>query len=1494
MKLIYKLIVLIVLLNAIAINSWGQYTGSVFTKPERELDPKGGTFEIVRVEPFPPFSIVEHPPWLNIIDHSNEQGGVPVLLVNCSANEGTGARGGFIKVTDATGNTDEIEVYQLLKTIVTAPSAPPVPSKEDKCGETILTSNTPPENVTYYWQNTANGTNRNHSQSKLVVTNNGTYYLRAYSNDDLWSETSSSVTVTIKNFPDNYTLSPVSESNPRPFLNSSQTGVSYQLMNSYEEIGSPLNGTGGAIQWTGDYADGIYTVRANNSDGCYSEMDGTIILGEAMTYIHLTSNKRYVASRDYQKAIKSVSEIQSADDILANVTYYDGLSRPDQVIQMGASPGGYDMVQPIDYNQYGQEQKKYLPYVLNKANQGAYIETELAVSNWTGHHGAVQDDFAFAETEFEASPLNRVLKQGAPGSEWQIGNNHTIRFDYQSNSAEDVLLLQVINGQLSNTGGEVIGDRSYYPAKKLVKTVTKDENWSSGQLHTTEEYKNFQGQVVLKRTYVNQSGTITPVETYYVYDDYGLLRYVLPPEAVKHLYGEGSSSPKSFKLIAQDKTLNQQESGVSEYMINQGSSLTLGPGFVFNSATDGKLTITTGNASADLIYAYEYDGLNRMVEKALPGATTIYMVYDNRDRLVATQDGEMRKNGEWLFTKYDKLNRPIATGIVDNNITEQSAMQTVVDNFYANTNNKEFEERGSIVHGYSDNSYPKNVSANGYLSITYYDDYEWTGSSDQSTYFNDLLAEFNNHGLTGATLPTISYYNKLRGLVTGTKTKVLDSQNTWLTAVTYYDDKLRPVLAQSDNYVGGEDVVLTSYDFVGKVMETWQCHKTSLSTQNKRIIRQKNDYDHAGRLLTIKQQMTGAVNLVTIAKNEYNELGELITKKVGGDANPVQQMDYKYNIRGWLTQINNPDDVTTNAKKKFGMKLHYNDAVANLTNSVQYNGNISAIEWQSPANSSIGSPGRKQAYGFSYDGLNRLIEADYGEGTNFTTNIDQYNVIIGEKDVHGNIHNSYDLNGNINKLSRKKAGSLIDDLTYAYTGNQLLSVDDKSNGTDGFREGSTNTYSYDLNGNMVKDNNKGLKTVEYNYLNLPKKLTGTDNKTIEYIYSANGQKLVKIAPNGTETYYAGGFVYEGSSLKYVLHPEGMVNTDGTTDYVYHIKDHLGNTRLSVNSGGSIVDQADYYPFGMLMTKKLSGGVNNKYKYNGKELQDDKINNIELDWYDYGARFYDASLGRWHVNDPLSEKYESFSPYTYVLNNPINAIDPDGKLVVFVNGLIFDRAMAWKTHGVYDGDYIKHYAYPPPRNIYTSGEPLMFKSRLDYWGNIDDRIGDIYKDHNFAYINATDDFHSKAIDRFAQGEKSGLNLIKRIKKGKVKLGEGETIKVVGHSQGAAFAAGMLSVLVESEYSSLVEAGIYISPHQPGDFEHPNSVLGLQFSTVTDQVSSKYGMKGWILNAFFNGGSELDAIKGSDMLFLRMEHDEEHKGHGVQTWQEIFDTINNFLN
>ncbi|OQX77323.1 MAG: hypothetical protein B6D64_08475, partial [Bacteroidetes bacterium 4484_276] len=280
---------------------------------------------------------------------------------------------------------------------------------------------------------------------------------------------------------------------------------------------------------------------------------------------------------------------------------------------------------------------------------------------------------------------------------------------------------------------------------------------------------------------------------------------------------------------------------------------------------------------------------------------------------------------------------------------------------------------------------------------------------------------------------------------------------------------------------------------------------------------------------------------------------------------------------------------------------------------------------------------------------------------------------------------TYGLNGNIDSLSRKgklcgsSSYDFIDNLTYQYNGNQLTGVndvDDTDHQDNGYSDnGSFENieYFYDANGNMTQDLNKQINNIEYNYLNLPQRLEigQSAGNILHYIYDASGRKLRKQKRVdqciNTNTDYCGSFVYEEGELQYILTEEGRIVPDGGGfRHQYFLKDHLGNTRVMFNEEGTILQDDSYYPFGMAMEglsfEDFTYSQPNKYLYNGKELQDE----FGLGWYDYGARFYDAQLGRFHTQDRFSEKYYSLTNYGYAANNPVLLIDVNGDSVVYKN------------------------------------------------------------------------------------------------------------------------------------------------------------------------------------------------------------------------------------
>ncbi len=237
-------------------------------------------------------------------------------------------------------------------------------------------------------------------------------------------------------------------------------------------------------------------------------------------------------------------------------------------------------------------------------------------------------------------------------------------------------------------------------------------------------------------------------------------------------------------------------------------------------------------------------------------------------------------------------------------------------------------------------------------------------------------------------------------------------------------------------------------------------------------------------------------------------------------------------------------------------------------------------------------------------------------------------------------------------------------------GNRLTFVSDAAtlsacNSGSEFKDGAklATEYTYDANGNMTKDLNKEID-IQYNVLNLPDKVTFSDGSTISYLYGANGVKLRtihKIGSTTTTTDYCGNVVYENGVAKRLLTEEGYVSLSDRK-YQYYLKDHQGNNQVVTDQNGEVEETSYYYPFGGIFLS--TGSDVQPYKYNDKELNTEK----GLNWYDYGARQYDAVLGRWNTVDPMAEKMYQWSPYTYCFDNPIKHIDEDGN-IPWVAGLV---------------------------------------------------------------------------------------------------------------------------------------------------------------------------------------------------------------------------------
>jgi RHS repeat-associated protein len=917
-----------------------------------------------------------------------------------------------------------------------------------------------------------------------------------------------------------------------------------------------------------------------------------------------STDQNYLKSISFKKPTSAGTvDIDNPAQAVVQISYFDGLGRPIQQVAHKQSNSGKDIVTHIEYDAFGRQTKEFLPFANTSAslNYMTSAATDLATF-YSSYNGGTSNPLS--EKQLESSPLNRVLKQAAPGDAWALGQGKEIKFDYQTNGFEEVKHFKLTANWDSSKGlyNPVIVQTSYYSANQLYKTITKDENWTSGENNTTEEFKDKEGKVVLKRTYNNNEAH----DTYYIYDPYGNLTYVIPPLA---------------------------EANASQENLN------------------------------NLGYQYKYDYRNRLVEKKLPGKQWEFIVYDKLDRAVATGPAFSPYGDQsigWLITQYDVFNRVIQTGWKAMSVDET--------------------ERASHQAAINSGSNPFVLSANEVLTKNYYDNYTFTGAP------NPMPSLVENQEMA----------TNVKGLQTGSWVKVLDNASSTLgeTSYTLYDFKYRPVHTKTTNHLGGYTQVDTYLDWVGKTIYTLTKH-TRTNDDTELVVKDMFEYTPQDRLALHKQQINNLPEQL-LTKNTYDELGQLISKRVGGEdvsgAASLQTVDYSYNIRGWLKSINDVSNINSDL---FAFTINYNEAE---TATPLFNGNISETFWKTS------SDNIKRKYNYSYDNLNRLLQADYSKegSTTFNSYLE---------------HLSYDKNGSIQTLLRNgdmdtdgmQFVNPIDNLTYLYdqnNKNQLLRVFDATANPIGFKDDTNGLsinhdieenpdYAYDANGNMTRDDNKGITNITYNHLNLPVIIYFAGDNKITYLYNASGQKVgKKVTQAGvtTTTDYLSGFQYKNNVLQFFPHAEGYVNATeemvfmgGTSyrfNYVFNYTDHLGNIRLSYSQDPStnvlkIIEENHYYPFGlkhtgynsdqMMYVKEASVlkikpkpalfKTSNNYKYNGKELQEE----LGLNMYDYGARNYDPALGRWMNVDPLAEKMQNNSPYCYAFNNPIFFIDKDGQI-----------------------------------------------------------------------------------------------------------------------------------------------------------------------------------------------------------------------------------------
>lgn len=752
----------------------------------------------------------------------------------------------------------------------------------------------------------------------------------------------------------------------------------------------------------------------------------------------------------------------------------------------------------------------------------------------------------------------------------KYGSSHYAYFESEfDNTPEDNIIAQINPGAAFRTGlvkKTKTNVRKNMPSDSIKKYVVVNDLLNLAGMYAPEtmmvrEQTDPDGNVFREYYDVDEKLICKKQEglaTYYVYDAVNLLRYIVPP--------------------------SQDREPLSDW---------------------GKWC-----------YRIDYDNQGRAYKQYIPGAGYTITLYDKRNRPVLTQDALQRTKGQWAFTKYDVIDRPLITGVCGGTESDHVAAlerQTVFG-----------ESRGTSLHGYTNGSYPTSVTTADCLNVTYYDDYEWAGQSEVSFSPEDAFNAEKS--------------DAVRGQVTGEKAKILGIEtDRWLTTALYYDKCYNTIQSVAELFPEGLEITSNSHDYIGKPtrVNVKQTIGTLVTEYDKYV-----EYDSQARVSSVKQQIAGDP-LVTLAEYVYDDLGRVSVKYLHDRADSIR---YTYDLLGRNTGI---------SSSQFSYELGFESVPSELSASVvkQYDGNISYVRW--------GTEDRLQrAYTYTYDNYNQLLAANYLEKSG---DLWSSTGKFAEKGL------TYTPNGNITSLQRtNSAGAQLHDITYNYAnsgnGNAVSSV--VLNGE------LSDMYDYDAVGNMVYDGRRKV-SIEYNLLNLPQRIFG-DSGEVSYIYTASGQKLAA-RMNGSLTFYCGPAVYQGSEsavskVLYMQHPEGMaLRVSDNWAYYYMLKDQVGSTRALCHAdGGQLVSEttADYYPFGL--SHEYNDLHLNRYLFSGKELQDQAIDGQMLGLYDFGSRFYDPVLGRWFNVDP---SLQLTNPYGFCMNSPIAMKDPDGEFFI-IDSFVF--------------------------------------------------------------------------------------------------------------------------------------------------------------------------------------------------------------------------------
>lgn len=832
-------------------------------------------------------------------------------------------------------------------------------------------------------------------------------------------------------------------------------------------------------------------------------------------------------------------------------------------------------------------------------------------------------------------------------------------YDIYARPTKEWLPIAVEMSYLTN-GLFVNNAKQYYAneSRPFIEKTYSDAIWENGTTKNelTGIHKAGGDMGTHKMQFMTRGNDSSEVKLFYVTND-GSLRcdscYFPKRLHVAETIDEDNHTKVTYTNSQEQVVMEKVDNATTYYVYNDLNQLC----YVLPPLAVGQLDYGTYSDTIDCLrkyaYVYKYDERGNQIYKRLPGCEPVLMVYDKSNLLVMSQTGNQRARGTyWTVYKYDALKRPIYTAEINTNSNNHDDFITsfsgwvMLEHFSTESQNNPMSNTG-YSRGYFHNRPTK------LLTVNYYDNYKFLELMSNTVRNHMQFSAFEDNDTCCA-----------KGLLTGTRTYFLDGSGDYSETVYYYDYRGREIQRRSTNHLDGYDVLSTKYDFVNNITDTWAIASTRYATVTEHY---NYTYDHANRPTETTYTFNNESPIV-LQSYHYDELGRVRSRHIH---NGIDSVAFNYDIRNQVTKIKSSGYEQT---------YYYNQMcpIGNGVAGINYNGNISATTW---------TYGNKiNGYMYYYDKSNRLKST--------------YSIVDGGwGDAVYSEGFTYDAHGNITQLSRWDNYDLMNKLTLSYDGNQLSHVDDNGYGsyeyaTKQYHDNNTsgNDFAYDANGNMIYDQDRGIAAIRYNLLNLPDTIQFTNGNQIVHRYDAAGNRLTtnyytrKVAttvPLGntlkgtfnTNNYYItreafhNNCIYTANNrelfgIEFVHNLEGYIRYYGPEEHYhfYYIKDLLGNIRetyVHPEAGyKECIQRMQYYPSGLPWVES-AGASEQPWKYNGKEF----VEMHGLDEYDSKARWYYPAICRTTTMDPLAEKYYSTSPYAWCGNNPINAIDPDGRKIV---------------------------------------------------------------------------------------------------------------------------------------------------------------------------------------------------------------------------------------